>query len=90
MKKEKGGAQPPSVATDMETIKLGGKTIKFKKGALHRQLKIPEDTKIGMNNLNKIIKGEIGSTVMIKGKSFKITNLMKKRAVFGKNIQRKK
>jgi len=69
-----------------DTIVLDGEKIRFKKGALHRQLKIPEDQDIGMANLNKIAKAELGSMVTIKGKKFKVTPLLKKRAVFGKNI----
>jgi hypothetical protein len=69
-----------------ETIVLNGKKITYKKGALHRQLKIPEDQNIGVANLRKISKSEIGNEVKIKGKTFKVTPLMKKRAVFGLNI----
>lgn len=69
-----------------DTIVLDGEKIRFKKGALHRQLKIPESEDIGMSNLNKISKAEIGTMVTIKGKKFKVTPLLKKRAVFGKNI----
>jgi hypothetical protein len=75
----------------MESIKLGGKTIKFKKGALHRQLRVPEDKPIGVTNLKKIKRAKVGSTVRIatstrKNKEFKVTELMKRRAVFGLNI----
>ena len=69
-----------------ETIVLDGKKIRFKKGALHRQLKVPEDEDIGIPNLRKISKGKLGSMVTVKGKKFKITSLMKKRATFGLNI----
>ena len=87
---KKGGAIPPSVGTETETIKIGGKTIKFKKGALHKQLKIPLDEDIGNSNLRKIKKGEVGDMVRVKGKMFKITSLMKKRATFGLTLQGKK
>ena len=39
-------------------VVLEGKKIKFKEGALHRQLKIPEDQDIGVSNLRKIKKFE--------------------------------
>ena len=73
------------------TAKLGGKTIKFKEGALHKQLKVPENKTIGVSNLKKIQRAKIGSTVRIPtstrtNKDFKVTELMKKRAVFGLNI----
>ena len=83
---KKGGATPPAIGTEMETIKLGGKTIKFKKGALHKMLKVPLDEDIGVSNLRKIARSETGSSVVIKGKTFKVSPLMKKRAVFGLNI----
>ena len=59
---KKGGANPPSVGTETETIMLGG----------------------------KIKKGEGGDMVRVKGKMFKITSLMKKRATFGLTLQGKK
>jgi len=75
----------------MGTAKLGGKTIKFKKGALHRQLGVPENKTIGVSNMQKIKRAKIGSTVRIptstrKNKEFKVTKLLKERAVFGLNI----
>lgn len=75
----------------MATAVLGGKKIKYKKGALHRQLKVPEDKSIGITNLRKIKRAKVGSTVRIatstrKNKEFKVTELLKRRAVFGINI----
>ena len=74
----------------MATVMLDGKKIRYNPGALHRQLKIPEDENIGVSNLRKIKKAEVGAMVKIKGKTVKITPLMKKRAVFGLNIMPKK
>ena len=87
---KKGGIKPPSVGTGMETIILGGKKVKYRKGALHRQLKVPEDELIGNPILKRIKNGEIGSSIKVRGKTFKITKLMQKRANFGLNIQGKK
>ena len=83
---KKGGAKPPSVGTEKETIVLDGKKITFKKGALHKMLKVPLDEDIGVPNLRKIARSETGSSVVIKGKTFKVSPLMKRRAVFGLNI----
>jgi len=83
---KKGGANPPSVGTEKETIVLDGKKITFKKGALHKMLKVPLDEDIGVPNLRKIARSEVGSSVVIKGKTFKVSPLMKRRAVFGLNI----
>jgi len=77
------------VLKTMGEVVLDGKKIKFREGALHRQLKVPEDQDIGITNLRKIKKAEVGTMVKIKGKTFKVTPLMKKRAVFGLNIMPK-
>jgi len=73
------------------TIILGGKTITFIKGALHRQLSVPLKNKIGIGNMRRIVKAPIGSTVKINTSTkpsfpFKVTPLMKRRAQFGLNI----
>ena len=73
---------------------LGGKKIMFNKGSLHRQLKVPENKTIGVTNLRKIKRAKVGSTVRIPtstraNKEFKVTKLMKERAVFGLNISGK-
>ena len=68
----------------------GKKTkVRFRKGALHRQLGIPEDEDIGNGNLRKIKNGKVGATITIKGKKHKITELMKRRANLGLNLQGK-
>tara|TARA_R110002096_G_scaffold57542_1_gene145917 strand:+ start:941 stop:1192 length:252 start_codon:yes stop_codon:yes gene_type:complete len=79
------------VRAKTSTIVLGGKTIKFIKGALHRQLSVPESKKVGIGNMRKIVKAPIGSTVKINTSKkpsfpFKVTALMKRRAQFGLNI----
>ncbi len=74
----------------MATVVLDGKKIRYNPGALHRQLKIPEDENIGVSNLRKIKKAEVGTMVKIKGRTYKVTPLMRKRAVFGLNIMPKK
>ena len=72
---KKGGANPPSVGTEKETIVLDGKKITFKKGALHKMLKVPLDEDIGVPNLRKIARSEVGSSVVVKGKTFKGVSL---------------
>jgi hypothetical protein len=75
----------------METAILDGKKITFKKGSLHKQLKVPLDKTIGVGNLKKIRRAKIGEMVKINtstkaDKMFKVTPLMKKRAVLGLNL----
>ena len=56
----------------------------LKKGALHRQLGIPQDEKIPVTLLKKIKKAKIGETITNptkKGKrKIKVTPLLKRRA----------
>ena len=72
--------------TEYETAMLGGKRVRFKKGALHRQLGIAEDKPIGVANLRKIKRAKTGSSVTIDKKKHKVTELLKRRAVFALNI----
>lgn len=77
-----------------ETVVLDGTKITFKKDSLHRQLGVPDDKTIGIGNLRKIKRASIGDTVRIssstkKNKDFKVTPLMKKRAIFGLNLSGK-
>jgi len=60
-------------------IKLDGESIKIKKGALHKQLKVPADYKFKLPELRRINKTDNGDLFSFKGKTFKMTPLMKKR-----------
>jgi hypothetical protein len=60
---------------------------KMKKGALHKQLGYDEDEKIPAGILKKIVDGEVGSKVKIKGEEHTITALMKKRANMAKTLK---
>jgi len=56
---------------------------KLKKGALHRQLGIPEDVKIPQALLDAIMRAEIGETITnptdVGKKKIKVTRLLKRR-----------
>lgn len=56
----------------------------WKPGTLHRQLKIPEDKKIPMALLNRIVKAERGSKV----KGITVTRLLKRRANMAITLKR--
>lgn len=60
---------------------------KMKKGALHKQLGYDEDEKIPAGILKKIVDGEVGSKVKIKGEEHTITALMKKRANMAQTLK---
>lgn len=57
------------------------------KGALHRQLHIPQDEPIGTPILDKIHDQGVGSHVQSKGYAVPVTPLLKKRAGFAKSFR---
>ena len=67
--------------------------IDIKKGALHKQLGIPEDQKITMSLLDKILLSRPGDTIsfklpgMKKTKKIKVTPLLLKRARLAKTLK---
>ncbi len=62
--------------------------IHMKKGALHKELGYSEDEKIPKGILKKIIDGEVGSEIEIKGEKHKITAKMKKRASLANTLEK--
>ena len=64
---------------EKEEIKLGGKKITIKKGALSRQLGIPIEKDIPKSLLWKLDKMKIGEETNYKGKKLKISRLLKQR-----------
>ena len=76
------------------TDKKTGKTekVRFKEGALHKQLKYNGDKSLNAV-MRKIKSSKIGNEVMLPApinKKMKITSLLHKRAVLGLNLQGKK
>ena len=61
-------------------------TAQPKKGALHKQLGIPASQTIPKKTLNDVIKTEVGK----KSHGVTITPLLKKRALFAKNVQKRR
>jgi len=74
----------------METVELDGEKIKFKEGALHKQLKTPAGYTFKRSELNKLKNIENGKTFDFLGKSFKMTPLLKKRISFGLTLMKSK
>ncbi len=63
-----------------------------KPGTLHRQLQIPEDKKIPVVLLDKIIKAKAGDVIVNptkigKGK-IKVTRLLERRAILARNLKK--
>jgi CDGSH-type Zn-finger protein len=63
---------------------------KMKKGALHKQLGYGDDETIPAGVIKKIVDGEVGSKVKVKGEEHTITALMKKRANLAKTLKKLK
>lgn len=68
--------------------------IKMKKGALSKQLGIPEEDNIPITLLNKIIKAKVGDTITnptkVGKKKIKVTRLLERRAILAKNLKQLK
>jgi hypothetical protein len=74
--------RPPTKKMEMETAEIDGDKIEFKKGALHRQLKVKDDYTFKKGELGKLLKVDNGEMFEFKGKSFKMTPLLKRRINF--------
>ena len=71
-------------------VVLGGKKIEFKEGALHQQLKTPSGYKFTRATLTKLKNIENGKKFDFLGKSFTMTDKLKKRISFGLVLMGKK
>lgn len=68
--------------------------MKPNKGALSRQLSIPEKENIPKTLLNKIIKAKAGETITnpckVGKRRIKVTRLLERRAIFARNLKNMK
>lgn len=66
--------------------------IGLKKGALSRQLGIPEKKNIPKSLLNKIVKAKAGQTITNPTKTgkrrIKVTRLLERRAIFARTLKK--
>ena len=68
---------------------LDGKVIKYRKGALRKQLGLTKKQKLNRPELVRASKVKIGQSIRIAGKTRKMTRLMKKRVVLGANLMKR-
>ena len=61
--------------------------IDLKEGALHKQLGIPEDEKIPVSLLEKILISKPGDVIKWNGKKIKVTPKLLKRARLAKTFK---
>tara|TARA_R100001591_G_scaffold105354_1_gene113359 strand:- start:1928 stop:2347 length:420 start_codon:yes stop_codon:yes gene_type:complete len=77
--------KPKKSKSKMETIELNGKQVKFKEGALRRQLKLKPDEKLSKPMIKKIINKE---KFKLFGRDYKMTPLLKKRLNFAMTLMK--
>ena len=73
-----------------EKIELEGKKIKIKKDALRDRLGLKANEKFNKRELQSINKTEVGDMFKFRGKSFKMTELMKKRITLAITLMSRK
>lgn len=70
------------------TAELGGKTIHFKKGGLHKSLKVSPDYTFKKSELRKLNKLPVGEKFDFKGNDIKMTSRIKKQLTLGLNLMK--
>tara|TARA_R100000697_G_scaffold91776_1_gene103550 strand:- start:570 stop:809 length:240 start_codon:yes stop_codon:yes gene_type:complete len=64
---------------EKQKVELDGEEFKIKKGALKRQLGVPQSYTFKRPELNKMKKVDVGKTFEFNGKTRKMTGLLKRR-----------
>jgi hypothetical protein len=68
--------------------KLGGKTIRFEEGGLHRSLGVPMKDKFTKSELERYKKVPEGKDIRVRGKNVKMTPKIKKQLTLGINLMK--
>jgi hypothetical protein len=63
-------------------------TFKIKKGALKKQLKVPDEYRFNSKELNRMKDVENGRSFNFKGNTFKMTALLKRRITLALTLMR--
>ena len=90
MKEDKKNKAKQTDNKKMGVAEIGGEKIPFRIGALHDQLKTPKGYKFTRATLNKLKNVENGKKFDFLGKSFTMTDKLKKRISFGLVLMGKK
>ena len=98
LNKGRGGCKTTKIKGKGRTKTTMAKTKKWiqeakpKKGALSKQLNIPEKKNIPMALLNKIVKAKPGEKIKnptkVGDKTYKVTKVMGRRAIMARNLKR--
>ena len=73
-----------------ETVELDGEEVKFKKGGLHKSLKVGDDYKFKKSELRRLEKVENGEAFEFHGKSMKISPKLKRQITLGLTLMGRK
>ena len=79
-----------SKKTKKATAKLGGETITFNKGGLHKSLKVPTSYKFKTNELQRINKIPDGTSFKFQKEKIRMTTKIHKQLTLGLNLMRRK
>ena len=72
------------------TAELGGKKISFRKGGLHRSLKVPNTYKFKTTELQRIAKIPDGQSFNFHSDTIKMSKQIHKQLVLGLNLMKKR
>lgn len=75
--------KPKRLKKKKETIKIGKEKITFKKGGLHRSLKVKDNYTFKTSQLSPLKKIKTGATFTFAGKKIKMTSKIKSQINLG-------
>ncbi len=73
-----------------EKARLGGSTVKFKKGGLHKSLNVPMSYTFTIRTMQALKKKKKGETFSFQGKKIKMTDKILKHLTLGINLMKRK
>lgn len=86
----KRGSRKYSKKMGEASVELDGEEVKFKKGGLHKSLKVGDDYKFKKAELRRLEKVENGEAFEFHGKSMKMSPKLKKQITLGLTLMGRK
>jgi len=90
VKKKRAPFKKPVIKLEKTSAKLGGETVKFMKGGLHKSLKVPESYTFSIPIMRKLNKHIDGKSFKFQGNTIKMTPKIHKQLVLGMNLMKRK
>jgi len=78
----------PKAKPEEESVLLDDKVVKFREGALRRQMRLKPSEKFTRSQLLKIAKTPTNKMFTAFGREYKATRLLKQRAAFGATLMK--